>query len=686
MKRYPPSSPMIVLWGRFMALVILFLATRLIFYGFNRSQFGDFTSAIFWNGLRFDAAAICILNVPYFLLLLLPFPFVESRKFRTIGNIYFIIINSIALLTNLIDTCYYPFSMRRMTCEIFSFVNETNNIWDLIPVFVHDYWYAGAIWLVLTALLFLTTYLTEKTDYHKLISKIKLISWKISYYWWILFFLVFANQYGYDDDEISKNSETYSEQPSGWLKHIIFRIFCVFLMVVAIRGGMQMRPLNISMAGSLAGIENAALVLNTPYTLLYSVNSYGLQRLHYFTDEQCAEIFDTHRVIHGHYYTNEHVTNFPKYGKAIDYDRPINVVLIILEGISSEYSEYLADEPKALAGFTPFLDSLAKKSFVFRGYANGQQSIEALSSILGGIPSLMDKPFSQSQYAVYEFDYPMKDLSKYGIQSLFFHGGKNGTMGFDRYCQLVGIDQYFGMNEYPYEEDFDGTWGIKDIPYLQYVAKKLGEYPDPFFATVFTLSSHHPFVVPDGYEDLLPKGQTPMQQCVAYTDEALRLFFERAEKSYWYENTLFVITADHTNFYGAENVGYLQHRYSIPMFFYWPKAISSNQSERIVQQVDIMPSIFDYCNIEGEFTTFGHSAFDDEAPHFAINYLSKNYQFYSDQFLFEFNGKDITHLWNLNDGVYEVNKDSIPDFEYREQLMKAVIQRFNNGLINNDLK
>ena len=626
MRCNPPTSPLIALFLRFIALLALFLLTRFIFFWFNHDAFSAFTAPVFWQGLRFDAAAICLLNTPYFLLLLLPFPFVESRAARTIGNVYFILVNSIALLTNLTDACYYPFSMRRMTGDIFSFIGETNNFGELVPVFLKDYWYVGVIWLALVACLFLTVYLTDSKAIHKFTIK-------------------------------------------GWGGHLIIRAFCAFLIVVGMRGGLQMRPLNISYAGTVAGVENAALVLNSPYSLITTLGTDGVGRIRYFSDEECAEIFGTRR----------HFDSFPA-----DSGRPANIVLIILEGISSEYSGYLADEPKALAGFTPFLDSLAKNAIVFRGYANGQQSIEALSSILGGIPSLMDKPFSQSPYAVNDVHYAVKELSKNGMRTMFFHGGKNGTMGFDRYCRISGIDRYFGMDEYPDEKDFDGTWGIKDIPYLQYVANELGKDSSPFFATVFTLSSHHPFVVPDGYDTILPKGSTPMQQCVAYTDEALRQFFEQAKKSRWYENTLFVITADHTNFYGAENVGYLEHRYSVPMIFYWPKNSVSYRSDRIVQQVDIMPSIFDFCKLDGTFTSFGHSAFDETAPHFAINYLSGNYQFYTDHFLFEFDGGTNTHIWDLQGGNHNVDAQAVPDFSEREQLMKAVIQRYNNGLLDNN--
>ncbi len=643
MKRYPPTSPLVVLFARFATLLLLFLLTRFIFYWFNIGEFETFSSEIFWEGLRFDTAAICLLNSIYFVCLLLPFRFVESKIFRKIGNVYYIVVNAIALLTNLIDTCYYPYSMRRMTGDIFSFVGETNNIGQLIPVFIKDFWYVAVIWLALIGLLLLSAWLTEKTDYGRM---------------------------------------------AGWWKHIVLRLCCLFLIFTGARGGWQLRPLNISFASSAAGVENAALVLNSPYSLITTLDSHGLKRMHYFTDEEGKSIFSTQR-----HFTEKNTfigaTNFPYHNGIVNnYSHPINVVLIILEGISSEYSEYLADEPKPLAGFTPFLDSLAQQSIVFRGYANGQQSIEALSSILGGIPSLMEKPFSQSRYAAYNIQYAIPALKPYNMRTMFFHGGQNGTMGFDRFCKMNGIDQYFGMDEYDpsrLDEDYDGTWGISDVPYLQYVANKLSGCADPFFATIFTLSSHHPFKVPKDYDNVLPKGEIPMQHCVAYTDEALRQFFARAKKTYWYPNTLFVITADHTNFHGATDVDYFAHRYSVPMIFFYPKADTSYRSNQIVQQVDIMPSIIDYCGFSADFSSFGHSAFDKSAPHFAINYLSGSYELYIDNYLIEFDGNVITHVYDATNGYKEVNPKSVPGLASSEKLLKAVIQRFNNGLLDNSI-
>lgn len=653
MKYNPATSPLKTLVRRFTAVLLLYIVTRYVFLWMNKGAFSGMSFPIFWAGLRFDVAAICITNSIYFLFLLLPFSFIERKTARTIGNVYFVTVNAIALMTNLIDCCYYPFAMRRLTGDIFSFIDDTNNFGQLIPMFLKEYWYVGVIWLMLIALLLFITWLTEAEN---------------------------------SNTNTVQNADTNSVKT--WVKPIFLRLLLIFLILTGARGGWQKRPLSISYASNAAGIENAALVLNTPYSLVTTLDSQGLPRLHYFSDEECDAIFSTeqHFIAVDQNNTNNNLSNNTNLQLT---SRPKNVVLIILEGISSEYSSYLADEPKALAGYTPFLDSLAQKSIVFRGYANGQQSIEALSSILGGIPSLMSKPFSQSRYAACNIQYAIPNLKKASFHTMFFHGGENGTMGFDRSSKMTGIDEYFGLNEYDPErlkEDFDGSWGIEDVPYLQYVARQLSLSSEPFFATVFTLSSHHPFVVPEEYDKKLPQGNFPMQHCVAYTDEALRQFFEQASHSSWYANTLFVITADHTNFSEANiDIDFLAHRYSVPMIFFYPKANTAYKSSQIVQQVDILPSIIDYCGLSATFLSFGHSAFDTKAPHFAVNYLSGTYEMYFDNLLIEFDGQQISHVYDISNGSQEIKADTIPNIQSIENLLKAVIQRFNNGLLDNNL-
>ncbi len=126
-------------------------------------------------------------------------------------------------------------------------------------------------------------------------------------------------------------------------------------------------------------------------------------------------------------------------------------------------------------------------------FANGKRSIEALPSILSSLPAIMDNAFVTSLYSSNPIESLAAILKNKGYQTSFFHGGKNGTMGFDNFTKLVGIDAYFGLNEYPNEEDYDGNWGIYDEPYLQYFCNQISLMKEPFFTSVFTLSSHHPY-------------------------------------------------------------------------------------------------------------------------------------------------------------------------------------------------
>lgn len=112
-------------------------------------------------------------------------------------------------------------------------------------------------------------------------------------------------------------------------------------------------------------------------------------------------------------------------------------------------------------------------------------------------------------------------------------------MGFDNFSKAAGIDNYIGQNEYVGNKaDFDGSWGIYDEPYLQYIANYLDTVKSPFFAGIFTLSSHHPYKIPNEYSGKFPKGNIPILESIGYADYALQQFFDRISKSDWYKNTL----------------------------------------------------------------------------------------------------------------------------------------------------
>ena len=149
-------------------------------------------------------------------------------------------------------------------------------------------------------------------------------------------------------------------------------------------------------------------------------------------------------------------------------------------------------------------------------------------------------------------------------------------MGFQAFAHATGFQRYYGRTEYNQDpkrngdEDFDGTWAIFDEEFLQFFADRMTEMQQPFMTAVFTASSHTPYSMPERYKNVFPKGEEALQESIAYSDHALKLFFETARKKAWFKNTLFVITADHTSrqidpFYKT-SLGY----YTVPIILYAP--------------------------------------------------------------------------------------------------------------------
>ena len=383
-----------------------------------------------------------------------------------------------------------------------------------------------------------------------------------------------------------------------------------------------------------------------------------------------------------------------------------NIIIIILESFSSEY----LGTGNSYKGYTPFLDSLAQEGIFFKNnFANGRTSMQAIPSILAGIPALMDEPLITSIYQANEIYGLGTILKQYGYQTSFFHGGINGTMGFDMFSKISGMDDYYGMNEYPESEnDYDGNWGISDEPFLQFFAKKLSQYDQPFFSAIFTLSSHQPYTIPEKYEGKFPKGELPIHESIGYTDHALKKFFETAKTKAWYNNTLFIITADHTQKSSEKVYQNIVGQYRVPLILFHPENklptpkqsfIPTNRIRytnkwqvgqvmaemgRITQHADIMPGILDYLGFKTDKVAwFGNSFFNENCKGYAINYSAETYRLIHKDYYIELTTNGDSRLLHFGVGTAMESPDIKKKALQKE--LKAYIQYFNNGLVENSL-
>ncbi len=261
-------------------------------------------------------------------------------------------------------------------------------------------------------------------------------------------------------------------------------------------------------------------------------------------------------------------------------------------------------------------------------------------------------------------------------------------MGFDSFAGMAGFDDYFGMNEYPDKNDFDGMWGVWDEPFLSFFAQKLNTFSEPFLASIFTVSSHHPFKVPEHYEGRFPKGAAPIVEVIGYTDNALRKFFKEISGSEWFANTLFVITADHTNESVHEEFRNNFGSYSIPVIFYKSGSSMTGLRKKIAQQIDIMPTVLSYLGYDGEYIAFGNNLLDEALDSFAFNTNGSTYHLYMNDHILEMVDGNTVAMYNYRvDNMLEINvSDSLPALRSKmENKLRAVIQSYNTRLLDNEM-
>lgn len=637
---YPPINLLRRIGLQVLLLLAVYFISRCGFTLINAAHFSGLGVGAFFRlcffALRYDLSAIFALNVLYIVLLLLPLPVWRSPRWERLTQLLFLIINSIALLFEISDWAYYPYNFKRSTADVLKMISRQGDFWNVLPGYLRLYWYVP---LVCAAIIFLLKKMNDRI--RKATPFIR------------------QPHYGMDGRWNIRIAFT----------QIVVLAFISGVSLVAIRGGFQYIPIGLRNAVQVADSRFVPVVINTPFSIITSAASSGaLEEVHYMQDEQAAALVPVVKSYNGR------------------AQRKMNIVIIILESFSKEFTSL-----GSATSYTPFLDSLMQHSLVCTdAYANGLHSAEGIPAILGGIPTLMEEPFPTSDYGTNRITTFPSLLKTAGYSSAFYHGGTNGTMSFDVFASAAGFEHYYGRKEYNNEQDYDGAWGIWDLPFLQYFATGLNKLSQPFISTVFTLSSHPPYNIPEACKGKLPKGALPVHQSVAYTDVALQKFFATASQQGWYSNTLFIITADHCS--PQNSGGYWDSpagRYAIPVLFYAPADNSlQGRYNEYTQQIDILPTAMDYLGWPKPFFAFGNSIFSRAQNRFVVNELSGDYSWLQNGNLLQTHDvKPYAFYDVIKDSACGTNKfsagNSIADSALLQ--LKAFIQQYRSALIHNKM-
>ncbi|GHT80638.1 sulfatase [Bacteroidia bacterium] len=622
-------------------MLLLFMLCRLLFFLFNRHLFpgieANQMAAILVGGLRFDLSALAWGNIAYIALFVLPAKFRYNRYYQSVLKYFFITVNSILLFANCCDFIYFRFTLRRTTFGVFKEFADEQNFGALIAQVLIDYWYVALIWMAMTAVLVLLYRKAEQPAFTK---------------------------------KLSHNVLFYA------LSTVALAVIAL-LCVVAMRGGFRhsTRPITLSNAGQYVRRPlESAIVQNTSFCIFRTIGKKNRTPIRYFANENELEL---------------HYNPLVKPASTGEF-RPMNVVIIIWESFAKEYVGALNKDLDngTYKGYTPFVDSLIGKGLTFTySYANGRKSIDGLPSVLASIPSEAN-PFVLSPYSGNYVNSLGSLLKTKGYSTSFFHGAPNGSMGFWGFLHTAGFDKYYGKTQYANNRDFDGIWGIWDEEFLQFFANKLGEMPQPFCSAVFTLSSHHPFKLPQKHVGKFTEGAHPLTKCISYSDYALRRFFETAQKQHWYSNTLFVITADHANQPLHAEYETSVGQMSVPVIYFTPNGELRGVIDHVTQQTDIMPTVLSYLNFDQPYIAFGQNALDTVQEHTAINYINGIYQVFQNNYVLLFDGVKTTGLYDLQaDRLMRNNLSAdLPEIAERLALRaKAFIQQYNSRMIENRL-
>lgn len=636
------KHPWVVAACNILLVLALYSLLRIACYAVNLAMFPNISGAHLWEilcgGVRFDLTAVLYLSALYLVGVLLPLP-VEWRnneRWQKVLAWLFLVPNAIGLIVNAIDIVYIRFTDRRTTCTFFSEFANDDNLLSIFVQGVGQFWYVTLIGLGVIAILILCTR-----------KRFSLRPVKPAVYYPCAMLLFVASAY---------------------------------FTVIGIRGGFgkYTRPITVSNALQYTNTpRETALVLNTPFSLMKSLENRQYVEPTYFpADELAKHMTPVHEGREADFLPNG-------YGN-------LNVVVIILESFSKEYIGFYNRDIEGYEGYTPFLDSLLEQSVTYRNsYASGRKSIDAMPSVLSSIPMLIE-PYIVTPYSTNSVSSIADCLKEIGYTTAFFHGAPNGSMGFQAYARSAGFDAYYGMNEFGDKSEFDGTWAIWDEPFLQYYAQTMSTMPEPFMTAVFTASSHHPYKVPERYKGVFPKGTKPIHEAVGYADFALRQFFAKASRQPWFDHTLFVLTADHTNELTMPEYTNARGLFEVPIAFYCPACLPASERQDVVSQTDIMPSVLRSVDYNRGFFAFGEDVLGEQKTHnYAVCYNAPLYQIFSDSLLVQFDGEQVTAVYDYRtDRRLQTNiKESIaseriaPMTDY----LKAYIQQYIHRMIHDEL-
>ena len=503
------------------------------------------------------------------------------------------------------------------------------------------------------------------------------VSYPVFSYLFMIFFLTFLT-YKIVKHNLTKSLFRSSKKEPVYIKYIIITLFLILSS-----NAFQKNPFNPKKSFfSKTDMMANHLAVNSIQNYIFSLTT--TPNLIFYENNIANEITIKERE------SNLIQNNVPN----PNFNSP-NIVLIILESHVGAYTNYINTELNE--NLTPFLDSLSLEGINFKNcYANGNRTAYGLSAILcswpviPGYPLMRTEHYQDSNHKNPEtFSSILKNLDN-NYNNIFMYGGDSN---FDemklfaesnRFDLIVDHTQDLELKKLSLDNFDEGVnpWGVFDHHLFDRSIEIISEShakKQPTFITILSTTNHLPWIIPNKYRDKISKFESNKKDfnlaknTIQYVDHSLKLFFDAAQKKDWFDNTIFILTADHgLNIYN-EHINDPRNA-RIPFIIY-NRNIEAQEIKKTISQIDILPTLLDLIHKDNNFknpTLFGCSGFDG-GDGFAFRGNDNNIQWIENEYVYSYNiGIDFEEFYLLDN--FQTNRiDSIFKKEY-EKKCKAYAQ------------
>jgi len=376
-----------------------------------------------------------------------------------------------------------------------------------------------------------------------------------------------------------------------------------FLLAVVGRGGVTGKTIEVIDAYGSGDAAYGNLSLNGAFTtIVFALNMEQVN--HHFYPEKEAET-----IVNGKEAMID--PRFPMLRRYEGTPTGYNLVFVLLESWNFDYVDSFGGKGY---GVTPYFDALAQDGLRFtRFYAAGQRSIEGIQATLTGIPVLKGLPRIDAGIGVSNISRLGSLAHQQGYSTLFIQSSARDSFKVSGIAAATGFQHYYGMEDVPVRmayPDPDGAIFGWDYDTLQFMKEKLDTLEPPFLAYAFTGTTHEPYPHLPAQFEVRPHGandENGYLNALKYADWSLGQFMAAARKAPWFDNTIFIFTADHATHFQKGNS--LLQRFHTPFLIYAPKRFSGEERRVIGSQLDVLPTIMDLLGLDGEFAALGTSLF-----------------------------------------------------------------------------